>query len=186
AQQVLGAVPWAAETDDFRSGFLQGGGFARVLEVAMAAPTNGDRDVTLGHASVLRILKTCLFYPPLQVLTPQAPRVGRGREGRGSGGTWVRKAAGAAATPAAAAGGANLVARALPPMPPPCPAARAAMDVPDADLQQLLDKLVLISLAAQRRWLASLAAAAAARNDGTDSLSKHDEEMEEKRLYRQV
>lgn len=120
-----------------------------MLEVAMAAPTNGDRDVTLGHASVLRILKTCLFYPPLQVLTPQAPRVGRGREGRGSGGKGVRKAAGAAATPAAAAaaGGAKLVARALPPMPPPCPAARAAMDVPDADLQQLLDKLVLVRTA---------------------------------------
>lgn len=46
--------------------------------------------------------------------------------------------------------------------------------------------LLQVSLAAQRRWLASLAAAAAARNDGTDSLSKHDEEMEEKRLYRQV
>lgn len=123
-----------------------------MLEVAMAAPTNGDRDVTLGHASVLRILKTCLFYPPLQVLTPQAPRAGRGREGRASGGTGVRKAVGAAATPAAAAaaGGANLVARALPPMRPPCLAARAAMDVPDADLQKLLDKLVLVRTAFER------------------------------------
>eukprot|EP00903_Cladosiphon_okamuranus_P009694 g9223.t1 len=177
APQVLGAKPWAAETDAFRSGFLQGGGFARVLEVAMAAPADGDRDVILGHASALRILKTCLFYPPLQVLVA-AGTTGRTREGRngGGGGEGVgvpRKVA-------------RLVPRALPPMSAPCPAARAAMNVPDVDLQRLLDKLVLVSLAAQRRWLASLAAAAAARNDGTDSLSKHDEEMEEKRLYRQV
>lgn len=43
-----------------------------------------------------------------------------------------------------------------------------------------------VSLAAQRRWLASEAAAVAARSEGSDSLSKLDEEMEEERLYRQV
>ncbi|CAM9396814.1 unnamed protein product, partial [Scytosiphon promiscuus] len=195
APQVLGAQPWAAETDAFRSGFLVGGGFARVLEVVMAAPADGDRDVTLGHASALRILKTCLFHPPLQALAAATRRAGGGR-GRawqadegvvGAGAAaGARKAVGRViVTAATAAGKANLVARALPPMPPPCPAARAAMNVSDVDLQRLLDKLILVSLAAQRRWLASLAAAAAARSDGTDSLSKHDEEMEETRLYRQ-
>lgn len=133
-QQVLGAQPWAADTDEFRSGFLQGGGFARVLEVAMAAPADGDRDVILGHASALRILKTCLFYPPLQVLVT-AGTTGRARESRGGGGGdgvgIPRKDA-------------RLVPRALPPMSPPCTAARAAMNVADVDLQRLLDKLVLV------------------------------------------
>ena len=139
-QQVLGAQPWAAETDAFRSGFLQGGGFARVLEVAMAAPADGDRDVILGHASALRILKTCLFYPPLQVLAaPGTIAGGRGREGR-------RDAAGGGEGVGVAAPRkvARLVPRALPPVSPPCPAARAAMNVPDVDLQRLLDKLVLV------------------------------------------
>ena len=43
-----------------------------------------------------------------------------------------------------------------------------------------------VSLAAQRRWLASDTAAVAARSEGGDSLSKLEEEMEEARLYRQV
>lgn len=43
-----------------------------------------------------------------------------------------------------------------------------------------------VSLAAQRRWLDSAAAAAAASEDGNDSLSRHQEEMAEQRLYRQV
>lgn len=43
-----------------------------------------------------------------------------------------------------------------------------------------------VSLAAQRRWLASDTAAIAARSEGGDSLSKLEEEMEEARLYRQV
>lgn len=138
-QQVLGAQPWAAETDAFRSGFLQGGGFARVLEVAMAAPADGDRDVILGHASALRILKTCLFYPPLQVLAaPGTTAGGRGREGRRDAGGGEGVGVGAPRKVA------RLVPRALPPVSPPCPAARAAMNVPDVDLQRLLDKLVLV------------------------------------------
>ena len=43
-----------------------------------------------------------------------------------------------------------------------------------------------VSLAAQRRWLESKAAAAVARFEGTDSLAKLAEEQEEQRLYRQV
>lgn len=163
-QQVLGAEPWSAQTDAFRSGFLQGGGFKRVLAVAMAAPADGDRDVILGHASALRIIKTCLFYPPLQVLSTGGG-VGSGNGaggssgggvtvggvgggGRASGGRVLSGGAGGGTSgvgKVGAAAGANLVPRALPPLAPPSSAARAAMKVADADLQQLLDKLVLVS-----------------------------------------
>lgn len=96
----------------------------------MAAPADRDRDVVLGHASALRILKTCLFHPPLQTL---AMGGGRGRVFVGRNGGWAKTE-----------GEVNLVPRALPPIAPPCSAARSAMNVPDTDLQQLLDKLVLV------------------------------------------
>lgn len=43
-----------------------------------------------------------------------------------------------------------------------------------------------VSLAAQRRWMDSEAAATAARDEGRDCLSNLGEEREEQRLYRQV
>ncbi|CAM9713417.1 unnamed protein product [Ascophyllum nodosum] len=48
------------------------------------------------------------------------------------------------------------------------------MKVAESDLHCLLNKLVLVSLAAQRRWVES------------DSLAKLEDEQEERRLYRQV
>lgn len=153
-QEVLGAKPWAAETDDFRMGFLQGGGFSRVIQVFMAAPTGGEadsRDALLGHASALRILKMCLFYPPLGGVGVgggvgtraggsrggtrlAAGRVGGGGRGQGAG--------------VGVGGGGEevtlLVNRVMPGVAQPTPAARAAMQVSDSDLKQLLDKLVLV------------------------------------------
>ncbi|CAM9556174.1 unnamed protein product, partial [Sphacelaria rigidula] len=197
APEVLGAKPWAAETDDFRMGFLQGGGFSRVIQVFMAAPTGGEadsRDALLGHASALRILKMCLFYPPLGGVGVgggvgtraggsrggtrlAAGRVGGGGRGQGAG--------------VGVGGGGEevtlLVNRVMPGVAQPTPAARAAMQVSDSDLKQLLDKLVLVSLAAQRRWMESVAAAAAASSDdSSDSITSIKEEREEERLYRQV
>lgn len=98
----------------------------------MAAPADRDRDVVLGHASALRILKTCLFHPPLQALAMGGVR-GRVSVSMGMNGSWNKPH-----------GEVNLVPRALPPIAPPCPAARMAMNVPEVDLQQLLDKLVLV------------------------------------------
>ncbi|CAM9713485.1 unnamed protein product, partial [Ascophyllum nodosum] len=43
ALQVLGVKPWSPDTDAFRSDFLRGGGFARVLNFVMTAPDDGDR-----------------------------------------------------------------------------------------------------------------------------------------------
>ena len=106
----------------------------------MAAPADGDRDAVLGHASALRILKTCLFYPPLQALSGVVGRGGGRSGGIGVGGGMM----GGGGKGAGAGAGANLVARVLPAMSPPCEAARSAMDVSDSDLQQLLDKLVLV------------------------------------------
>lgn len=125
-------------------GFLQGGGFARVLQVLMAAPTGGEenRDAVLGHASALRILKLCLFFPPLG---------GVGVGGGDGGGS--RLAAGRAGDGGRGQGGGSgggseevllLVNRAMPPVAQPTPPARAAMKVSESDLQQLLDKLVLV------------------------------------------
>lgn len=154
-QAVLGAKCWSPETDAFRMGFLQGGGFARVLKVLMAAPTGDvNRDDVLGHASALRILKTCLFYPLLvgvgrtTVCPDESARPMRRRKVGAMGvGVFSWKAGdgkGAEEPPA-------LVARALPKMTPPTVAARAAMNIPDSDLQRLLDRLVLVSVA--RGWM---------------------------------
>lgn len=113
----------------------------------MAAPAEGDRDAVLGHASALRILKTCLFYPPLQALAGAVGRGGRGPGGGiGIGGGVMGGGMAGGGKGVGVGGGAttNLIARVLPEMSPPCEAARAAMDVSDSDLQQLLDKLVLV------------------------------------------
>lgn len=109
-----------------------------MLQVLMSAPASSsgaEHDVVLGHASALRILKTCLFYPPLAGVR----RVSGGGMGGGNAGMRGRDA-----ELGVAEGGGALVARVLPPMAPPTPAAREAMKVPDSELQQLLDKLVLV------------------------------------------
>lgn len=121
----------------FRMGFLQGGGFSQVLRVLMASPassTGADRDVILGHASALRILKTCLFYPPL---------TGVGLVGGNNGAE--KGCRGKAAPAGISEGGGVLMVRDLPLMASPTPAALKAMKVAESDLQQLLDKLVLVS-----------------------------------------
>lgn len=137
---MLGATPWSLYTDEFRWGFLQGGGFARVLKFAMATPDDGNRDTLLGFATALRIMKACLFYPPLQVLaTRRGPR-DRAARARGGGGSTGAGVGLGTMSPDEF----NLIARALPPMTPPTDGAREAMKVADADLRRLLDKLVLV------------------------------------------
>lgn len=140
-QQVLGKQSWSRETNSFRAGFLAGGGFARVLRVIMAAPADGDRDAMLGYASALRILKTCLSYPPLELAhgagaVQGAPGVGNART---------------------SGGGIALVAREPPPVEHPSEAERAAMDLKEDDLQQLLDKLVQVAAVCNRLQLLGFA-----------------------------